>query len=244
MIPLTVETIQNIRDLGLTEANGKKIKPCCLIRSAHLAEASTQDLYRLKSTERLDTIIDLRTNQERFQKPDIVDGITYLSIPIFESMKAGISHESEQLTERFPDMAKLYRRMMMDKECQSGFYRVLRVVFDHDYNNGAVLWHCTEGKDRCGMVTALVLMALGVDKQIIMEDYLETNRVNLPKAQKIYEQLKSVRGEEFAQSVYEAYIVDERYLKAAWDEMGENYLVSILGFAETDIQSFRDKLLI
>ena len=30
-------------------------------------------------------------------------------------------------------------------------------IMNHDFSSGAILWHCTEGKDRCGLVTALVL---------------------------------------------------------------------------------------
>lgn len=41
---------------------------------------------------------------------------------------------------------------------------------------GAVLWHCSMGKDRVGVGTALLLYALGVPMETIMEDYLRTNR--------------------------------------------------------------------
>lgn len=48
----------------------------------------------------------------------------------------------------------------------------------HDFSKGSVLWHCTEGKDRCGLLSAVLLLTLGVKRSTIMEDYLLTNRVN------------------------------------------------------------------
>ena len=244
MIPLQIDTIHNIRDLGQTEAaGGKKIKPCCLIRSAHLGDAAHADVYALKTLENLSAIIDLRTDQERYEKPDVVDGIEYLSIPIFESLQAGITHEEVSKAGRLPDMAKLYACMMKDKMCQSGFYRALKAIMTHDYSKGSILWHCTEGKDRCGMLTALALLALGVDRETILKDYLATNEVNKPKAEAVYNSLKESRGEEFARSVYEAYIADERYFNAAWEAVGMDYLTGALGVTKAEIAQFRDKVL-
>ena len=113
---------------------------------------------------------------------------------------------------------------------------------EHDYSRGAVLWHCTEGKDRCGITTALVLEMLGADRTAIMEDYLKTNEINLPKAESIREMLKAERGEAFAESVYHAYIADRSYLEAAWEAMGEDYIDS-LGISEEQIAGFKRKVL-
>lgn len=51
------------------------------------------------------------------------------------------------------------------------------------------MWHCTEGKDRCGLLTAVLLLALYVDRRQIMEDYLVTNEVNEPKAEMYYQKI-------------------------------------------------------
>ena len=42
-------------------------------------------------------------------------------------------------------------------------------------NKGAILFHCTSGKDRTGIATVLILTALGVSKQTIYQDYLLSN---------------------------------------------------------------------
>ena len=244
MIPITLSTIHNIRDLGGTKtADGHTIRPGCLIRSAHLGGASAEDVETLRREHRLHTVIDLRTVKEREEQPDFTEGLDYQPLPVIEDLRAGITHEKKAEEELFPDMAYLYREMMNREGSRAGFRRVLTAIFTHDYDQGAVLWHCTEGKDRCGMTTALVLQALGVDRETIRADYLATNVTNLARAQAVYERILPLRGEAFAQSVYRAYIADERYLQAAWDAMGEDYLRDKLGLEEELIRSFRDRVL-
>ena len=244
MIPITLSTIHNIRDLGGAKtADGRAIRPGCLIRSAHLGGASAEDVEVLRREHRLHTVIDLRTVKEREEQPDFTEGLDYQPLPVIEDLRAGITHEKKAEEELFPDMAYLYREMMNREGSRAGFRRVLTAIFTHDYDQGAVLWHCTEGKDRCGMTTALVLQALGVDRETIRADYLATNVTNLARAKAVYERILPLRGEAFAQSVYRAYIADERYLQAAWDAMGEDYLRDKLGLEEELIRSFRDRVL-
>lgn len=233
--------IQNKRDLGgLKTKDGKTIRPGMIIRSAQLAEAEEGDLAGIA------TIIDLRTLAEQSEMPDRPWGREYLPLPIFAKVNEGIdgvSHEEEgkQRQTPIPDMAVLYGILM--RVYADSFRRVLLTIMEHDYSKGAVLWHCTEGKDRCGMTTALVLEALGVDRETILEDYLKTNITNLPKAAAIREKLLATHGREMAEGAYQAYIADEKYLRAAWEEMGSDYITGRLGIPEETLEAFRAKLL-
>ena len=244
MKPLLLTTIRNIRDLGgISTQDGRTIRPRCLIRSAHLGNASEEDLQFLRKEERLAAVLDLRTNQERLEKPDHANGFTCFAIPVIDDLRAGITHEKGAEEKEFPDMAFLYRLMITRPETQSGLARALHQIFTWDYSRGAILWHCTEGKDRCGMTAALVLEALGVSRDAIMRDYLETNRTSLLRARGVYERLLPLRGEVFARSVYRAYVADERYLRAAWDAMGENFLTDTLHIPQQEIDAFREQVL-
>ena len=231
--------IQNKRDLGgLKTRDGKTIRTGMLVRSALLAQAEEQDL------DGVATVIDLRTIAERDEMPDRACGREYLPIPIFEKVNEsidGVSHEKKKEQSLIPDMAVLYGIMM--KQYADSFRRVLTAVLEHDYSKGAVLWHCSEGKDRCGMTAALVLEALGVDRDTIMEDYLKTNLVNLPKAEAIREKLQATHGQEMADGAYQAYIADEKYLRAAWEEMGNDYITGRLGIPEETLEAFRKTIL-
>ena len=228
--------IGNMRDLGgLRTADGRTIKPQMLIRSAHLAQAEEKD------TEYIAEVIDLRTPAERRESPDRTNGCEYTPLPVFEEINAGISHEEETKDRGIPNMAVLYG-MLIDRYPEA-FRKILLRIMQHDYSKGPVLWHCTEGKDRCGITTALVLEMLGVDRETIMEDYLKTNLVNIPKAAGIRDRLAESHGREFAESVYRAVIADESYLRSAWAAMGDDYITGKLGIDRQAIEAFRDKIL-
>jgi protein-tyrosine phosphatase len=228
--------IQNMRDLGgLPAGDGRKIRPGMLIRSAQLAQADAEDL------EHVAAVIDLRTIREREEMPDRVHSCRYLPMPVFDEFKPGVSHEGEADRQRLPDMAVLYGILV--RNYADSFRKILTAIMQHDFSEGAVLWHCTEGKDRCGMTAALVLEALGVSRDAIMRDYLETNRTSLLRARGVYERLLPLRGEVFARSVYRAYVADERYLRAAWDAMGENFLTDTLHIPQQEIDAFREQVL-
>ena len=228
--------IRNMRDLGgLRTADGRKIKPQMLIRSAHLAQAEEQD------TENISEVIDLRTPAERQESPDLTYGCEYTPLPVFEEINAGISHEEKARERAIPNMEILYG--MLIERYPDAFRRILLRIMQHDYSKGAILWHCTEGKDRCGITTALVLEMLGVDRETIMEDYLKTNLVNIPKAAEIHDRLLETHGKEFADSVYRAFIADECYLKSAWKAMGDNFITEKLGIDREEIEAFRKLIL-
>ncbi len=228
--------IQNKRDLGgIHTADGLTIRHGLLIRSAHLFKAEPKDL------DGISAVIDLRTPGERTEAPDQVHGRSYYPQPIFDDVTAGISHEQGADNQGIPDMAALYRQLVTD--CAGSFRKVLMIIMEHDFSTGAILWHCTEGKDRCGLTAALILEALGVDRETIMGDYLKTNEVNLPKAVSIRTRLLPTHGRAFADSVYQAYIADERYLEAAWKAMGADYITETLRIPQGTLDRFRQTIL-
>ena len=228
--------IQNKRDLGgMQTKDGRMIQPGMLIRSAGLNCAEEVDLRGVSA------VLDLRTPGERNEAPDRTYGRIYLPRPIFDDVTAGISHEHGADTQGIPDMALLYRLCI--SECTAAFRKALLAVMEHDFSTGAILWHCTEGKDRCGIVSALILEMLGVDRESILADYLKTNEVNLPKAVRLRDRIAATHGQAFAERIYQAYIADERYLRAAWDAMGENYPADRLGIPAEKQEAFRRTVL-
>ena len=228
--------IQNRRDLGgLTTIDGRRIRPGCLVRSAHLYQATEDDLACIS------TIIDLRTPGERGQAPDQTWQREYFPLPVFTDEQAGISHEKDVSEQLLPDFRYLYGRLV--NECTDSLKTIITAIMEHDFSSGAVLWHCTEGKDRCGLTTALILEILGMDRKTIMEDYLKTNLVNMPKAIRIRERLLKTHGKEMAEEAYKVYIADESYLQAAWDAMGENYISERLKIHIDQIDRFKARVL-
>ena len=248
---ITLTGIRNARDLGgLCGADGRRIRTGCLLRSAHLGEAADSDEALLKQTWRLRTVIDLRTGREVQKQPDRqMSGVEQLHMPVFDEQRIGISHEQKQETlPGLPQLDLLYRDMMMDETCRKSFGAILRMIMTHDYEQGSVLWHCTEGKDRCGMVSALVLLALGADEETVREDYLLTNETNGPKAEGYYRKmLADGHDPAQAEAVSNLFLAREDYLDAALSVINAcdplTYLEEDLGIPREIIMNFREKML-
>ncbi len=228
--------IENLRDLGgIGTRDGRTVRRGCLIRSASLDRAEEGDLRGISA------VIDLRTPGERSEAPDRVWGRDYLPLPILEDLTAGITREEAAQREFVPDMERIYRYLAAERA--PALKAAVTAVMEHDFSSGAVLWHCSAGKDRCGLVSALVLEALNVDRDTIMADYMKTNDLYLPRARQVYARALMARGRAFAGSVYRAYIADEKYLEAAWEALGPEALKA-LGIGEDRLEAFRGKVLL
>ncbi len=228
--------IPNLRDLGgIAAEGGRVIRSGMLLRSATLLDAVPEDLVGIA------TVIDLRTPKESKDPRDKVYRAEYRSIPVFDDALAGISHEEKAEIRNAPGMADQYRLLV--RLFKNNLRHILLTIMEHDYDKGAVLWHCSEGKDRTGIVAALLLEMLGASREDIMKDYLKTNIVNAPKAIRVRNEVAKTEGEEAAEKVYRMIIADEAYLNAAYDEMGSDYIRSGLGIDEAAILRFREKVL-
>lgn len=247
------EVIQNTRELGgLVNRERRRIRPGLLIRSASLFGASAGDVRKLAETYRLGKIIDLRTNAERGERPDaVVPGVEYCAIPVFGESVAGISHESGQnVLKNIPALDGLYRRMIADPGCRRNLGRAAITVMEQDFSCGSVLWHCTEGKDRCGLLTMVLLLALEVDREEILADYLQTNETAVPKSRQIYQWLlASGKPEGEAGAVRNMLLAKECYLQNAFEaldegfESSEAFLTEGLSIPKETICAFREKVL-
>lgn len=254
---LHFEKIQNARDLGgLKNKEGKTIRAGMLLRTANLSETTEADMRKLSEEYHLAKVIDLRTEMERNQKPDVVpETAEYVTNPIFDERVFGISHEkTEQLNPNemeIPALEDLYRMMLSEEMCRENFSRAVWFVMEHDFTAGSVLWHCTEGKDRCGLLAVFLLSALGVEREVILEDYLLTNETNVPKAEMISKQLEAM-GMSAAriEAIKNTFLAKESYLNAAYEVIEKQYgdmdrfLREGLGITEEMIVSFREKVLV
>lgn len=180
---IALQSLPNTRDLGaLATADGRYIIPRKLLRSGDLYHVSMTDKEMLADEYHLKTVIDLRTNAERMQKPDtIMAGVEYYHIPIFDEDAMGVSREKGSMESLFAMMddaekfmEKQYENFILDPYSVKQYAKFIDVILRH--KDGAILWHCSAGKDRVGVGTALLLGILGVPEETIREDYLRTNR--------------------------------------------------------------------
>ena len=250
---ITFAGIINARDLGgLTTTEGRTIRKGLLLRTANLSQATEADLTKLRQDYHLSTVIDLRTAVERREKPDrIPEGVEYRINPIFDEATAGITREGDTPSPfTLPDMVSLYRTMIVAEPCRAVLHEVLTAIFTHNFEKGAVLWHCTAGKDRCGIVSSLVLAALGVSRKEIMKDYAMNSDEFIAQADALYRRaLRSGRPEPVAAAARDVFLALPKYMESAFraidEEYGssESYLTHSLQIPETVLKEFRNKLL-
>lgn len=245
MEEIKLKGAKNVRELCGIPIKGGKIKSGFLIRSSHLNSLTESDISILKNKYNLKCVIDLRNGIEKSEKPDVnIDGIEYLEMPIFDSTLPGISHETKQDINNIPDMRELYE-YVMNSACLDNIAAVVRKIAGHE--NGAVLYHCTEGKDRTGMVTAVLLSILGASKNDILDDYLYTNKVNLKKAKKYRFLVKYIKmNKEASKKVYNVFIAKEDYVNEVLkklDEIGmESFKKDVLKLTDVEIEAFRKRI--
>lgn len=190
--PLPLPSLQNTRSLqGIINKDGWMIKENCLFRSGKLACAQPQDLFRLNHEYDVKTIIDLRNPQEAIEAADPIELDQRVILhTIMPQSVLGITHEkSEKVLDKeyqaihTPFQAKkhmenFYRFMATNRYCQSQWKQFFQLILTNQ--DHAILWHCSLGKDRCGVATALLLLACDVDQETIIEDYLATNHYLYP----------------------------------------------------------------
>lgn len=166
---LILEGVDNFRDFGSTVRG-----PGHLFRSAHLADATSFDTAAIKNLG-LVAIIDLRRPGERKQKPS-PPGLAARVIasevgdqaesPHLEFLRRGNTSDDE--VQRF--LLDYYRAAPFELRHQELFAAAFRAM-----EEGPILIHCTAGKDRTGLLAALILHYLGAGQEEVIRDFLRTN---------------------------------------------------------------------
>lgn len=266
---LPVQGIVNARDLGGYEgADGRTVRAGMLLRAASLADAKDTDLEYLASLP-VKEVIDFRLDFELKGREDrMVPGADYIRIPVNSS--AGAKMEDDKDAEKirnqkhfdinkvimiaaFNDKAQamaenLYPNMVFSEECQKQFASFLQRVVETE--DGAVLFHCTQGKDRTGLASAYLLAALGADRETIVRDFDLTNKVYENDVRKLSRRVRLFGGKEKEIAVIESFIGanTENFIKtldrieAQYGSL-EEYLTGPLGLSPEDMETLRNRYL-
>ena len=267
---LPVKGIVNARDLGgYALQDGETLRNGVLIRAAHLAEASDADLCYLSGIP-VAKVIDFRKEEEKRGRGDrMIPGAEYIVLPIDASGGAAgevSEKENKQFSKgkkfdvrkiivfaAFNDKAKIvaremYPTLLFDPDCQKQFAEFFRQVLSTE--NGAVLYHCTQGKDRTGIASALLLAALGADRETIVADFDATNKVYEDDVRKYSRRVRFWGGKEEEIAVVKAFLGcnTENFVKAldrVDAEYGslEAYLEKVLGVTAADREVLRERYL-
>ena len=173
---------RNFRDLGGYEtADGRRVKWGKLYRSGALHNLDAAD-YAMLSELDIETVVDFRGNSERqneltqWQAGDI-NHMTWDYQLDFDSSAFKQMFAEGRVTEQDMEqvMAGMYPGLLNQ---QKNHYKAMFAELVAD--DKPLLFHCTAGKDRTGVAAALILYALGVEKDVIMQDYVLSEQILRP----------------------------------------------------------------
>ncbi len=207
---MALEGAYNVRDLGgYPTADGKKVKWNKTLRSGDLNLLTKSDLEHFENMN-LKTIIDFRDSNEIAQAADRLP--TTLKNSHLLSIDAGSIIEMQSISEESAPTLLAKANIAFVKDFQDQYREFFRIL--QNEKSAPLLFHCSAGKDRTGYAAAMFLSSLGVDREVIMEDYLLSAELvkekydSIVSAFPVLEPLMTVRPE---------------YLQAAFDEIDLNY---------------------
>jgi protein-tyrosine phosphatase len=241
----------NFRDLGgYQTADGHHVRYRLVYRSENLSNLTPADEQRLEDLH-IEAEIDLRTAEERQNEPDRWQ---HLPPDIYNSPKSTLTPKLKSLFAAIHDAKSA--RSAIDKFYANmpNLYRGEYAAFFRRLVNGEypIVVHCTAGKDRTGVASAILLSVLGVPQKTVIADYMLTNQL-LPVPSR--QPTSSTGPVNFAidqlpdDAREELWRTREEYIHAALDAITrqygsvDGYIKAQLGLTPNDIITLRKKLL-
>lgn len=236
-----MERIYNFRDLGgYFNKSNKQSQWGKLYRSGSLAQATRQDIEVLNQLG-INTLIDLRTEQESYRYPSRFQARQIFNLPL-----RGNRHNlffdkilSEKMT-RDDVINYLQQVFVFQLENNSDYFiKMFDVLLDED--NYPIVFYCSLGKDRSAIAAALILAALDIEQDAIISDYLLSN--DLINYHSLIENadMFPLQVQETLTAMHRAH---EQTLASAFDEIKKEY-GSVQNYLEKELQltaKKRDKL--
>ena len=224
----------NVRDIGgYRSVHGLEVTRGRLFRGDSLSQLTSADVERLDRLG-LRTVIDFRTPGEVLLGGDdrLPYGVEFAHLPVsggdlgalYELIASG-DHERQRRElgdgRAASFMAEMNRGFVTDARQREAFGAALRLICAT--GRLPLLYHCTGGKDRAGWMTAIVLTALGVARELVLRDYLLSNDLHRTGYQKLrFNLVKTgiVADPELLRPVLEQ---SATYLGAAFEEADRSY---------------------
>ncbi|MEH0531492.1 tyrosine-protein phosphatase [Streptomyces bottropensis] len=224
--------VRNFRDVGgLPTVDGRRVRHGVLFRSGHLAHATDEDTAFLASLN-LHTVFDFRNAaDQKLEGPDVaLPGVLNVNLPLSdpadgaEFWKMVRDGDLDQLRALLGDgraagrMIASYRTMIKRRTAEHS--RVLHALAE---DSVPALMHCAAGKDRAGLAIAVTLLALGVEREAVVTDYLESNAKH--RRYKVHRSSSSASAwsPEIMELLSPLFDARAEYLQAAFDTLEETW---------------------
>jgi protein tyrosine/serine phosphatase len=245
---LNISGIQNFRDLGgyRMRSGTKCVRWGMLYRSADIDNIDDNAVLELHKIG-IRTIIDLRDKREIKDKSHLEKSFKFYHFPIKEDEIDALMHKIQERKMICDTVSRLVEQSNRDMVTynQQVYRKIFNVLLDR--KNYPIVIHCSSGEGRTGIVSALVLSALDVDDEDIMDDYCLSNKYfNIAQFSKFAYDLP-VECQEAITTLFSA---KQDFLEAAFEQMRrlygdvDTYLEKGIGLSKSKINRLRDILLI
>ncbi len=250
---LNLEGAPNIRDLGgYATTDGGTTRWGRILRAGRLSSLTPADKATLQAFD-LRVICDFRREDEYLK--DVTD-LEHFADAVIHNLAITPGDHSRSMADnsQFDQVSgdQMFQWMMMiNRELalhqQATYRRMFELLLNTE--DGGFLFHCSAGKDRTGFAAALILAALDVPRETIMEDYLLTAQYYPPKGEIEYLAGKYMDNpSDLDLGVFQALMdTREEYLSAAFQAIDENYdsldhyLASELGVGKAERQVLKSR---
>ena len=266
---INLEGTFNTRDFGgYKGSDGRMIKWGIFYRSDALCNLSKKDEEILTGLG-IKTIVDFRSEMEVSKDPDIIfDGASYINLAphaeLAQLAAGSITNDREKveklikiseteegrvkLHSRLNDMEIQMRELVSQQYSNEKYQKYLELLLNP--SNTPIIHHCKGGKDRAGFGTVIVLMALGVEKEVIMRDYMLTKELMAARNERRMKEYEQYTDNEFVLAYLSSLMQAKKsYLEAAFDEITkisgdfDRYLKDCLNMDEQKISIIRENYL-
>ena len=240
-LPPLLQGASNFRDVGgYPTAGGQRVRRQQVFRSDHLAGLTEADMARLQ-TLGVRHSLDFRGQAECAATPYAIAGIERVALSIeptviarMQSLVAqGVVPTTEETVEL---MCETYRDFVNRNADTYG--RFMKHLLEQPTPQ---VFHCTAGKDRTGFAAALLLSALGVERRIILDDYLLTNQ--------LYKRDVRLEGTGHPHVMKVLWQVQPEFLQAAFEAVDtqhggmQDYLHGAIGLCHQELAELQRMLL-
>lgn len=257
--------VPNARQLGgYTVSDGKKIKNNLIFRTGALFGASPEAVDDLCQKYKVGDIIDFRMEQEKAAMPEPkIKGARYHSISVLNDIpvsKEDFEVYRQLLTVKDAALkyktmydanidlspSKVYKALAFGNDGINGYKKFFEILLNKP-QNAAVLFHCTQGKDRTGMAAILLLSALGAERETVIADYLMTNEACKSLLDRIRSELKKAdMPKEVLDFAMFIESVDISFIEPIFETMDKEfgsingYLQTAIGLTAEDINRLKE----
>jgi protein-tyrosine phosphatase len=188
-----------------------------------------------------------------------MEGVVFYDFPALSGETIGITHGASLVqdvkaleavsAQPHEAVRKMYPQILLGEAGRAAYRGLLDVLLESD--GGAVLWHCTEGKDRAGLGAVVVERALGVSEADVRADYLATNLFARSRAEGVLDalaaKLPALRGIDADVDAFFYAYADyyDAAMGAVTDAFGtfDAYLTEALDFGPEKQAALREKYL-